>query len=181
MVSHWGASGQPDGYMEKLPALALLPALQLGIFLLLTFLPKLLPLKKNFSKFSGQFGWLVFAIVAFFAYVHAITIMWNLGFAFGMMQALSPAFAALFYCIGWIMRQSKRNWMVGIRTPWTLSDDVVWGKTHAIAGKLFKACGGIALLGLAFPDEAIWLIIAPVIASSLFCVAYSYYIFAKKK
>ena len=91
-----------------------------------------------------------------------------------MSQALSPAFGMLFYYLGILTQNAKRNWFIGIRTPWTLSSDVVWDKTHRIGGKLFKAAGIIALLGALIPQYAIFFILVPVISIVAFSFVYSY-------
>ena len=92
-----------------------------------------------------------------------------------------PALAALFYYSGVLIQNARRNWFVGIRTPWTLSSERVWNSTHRIGGKLFKAAGLIALLGLAFPDYAIHLIIGPVLLFTAYLVVYSYLEYRKQE
>ena len=67
-----------------------------------------------------------------------VGITWNMGVQFNMTQFFVPAIGILFFYIGTILKYTKRNWFVGIRTPWTLSSDVVWEKTHKLGGKLFK-------------------------------------------
>ena len=113
-------------------------------------------------------------------YVYALTIAWNLGFLFNFSQALSPAFAFLFYCMGVLVGIAEPNWSVGIRTPWTLSSKRVWKKTHKLGAKLFKAGAAFALLGVLLPQVAIVLVIVPVLLGSLFLVAYSYFEYRKE-
>ncbi|MCK7526814.1 MAG: SdpI family protein [Ignavibacteriales bacterium] len=49
-----------------------------------------------------------------------------------MSQAMLPAMGLLFIVIGSMLRKAKRNFFIGIRTPWTLSSDYVWDKTHQL-------------------------------------------------
>ena len=91
-----------------------------------------------------------------------------------MTQMLAPAFGVLFYYVGILTQNAKRNWFIGIRTPWTLSNEEVWDKTHKFGSKLFKISGIIAFLGLILPDFAIWLMIVPVIITAACTVIYSY-------
>jgi uncharacterized membrane protein len=65
------------------------------------------------------------------------------------------------------------NWFIGIRTPWTMSSELVWKKTHVLGGKLFKISGAIAVLGI-FGLYSIYLVVVPLIASALYLVVYSY-------
>jgi uncharacterized membrane protein len=93
---------------------------------------------------------------------------------------LSPAFATLFYYSGVLIENAKRNWFIGIRTPWTLSSDRVWDKTHKIGGKLFKIAGIVALAAVFFETAAIFFIIVPVIIVSIYTVVYSYLEYQKE-
>ena len=90
-----------------------------------------------------------------------------------------PAFAILFYLAGDLIGKSKRNYFIGIRTPWTLSSDEVWDKTHKLGGKLFKTAGVASLAGLLFPKIAFYFVIIPVLLFAIISVAYSYIIWRK--
>ena len=67
-----------------------------------------------------------------------------------MTKFIIPAFAVLLFYIGILIKHAKRNWFIGIRTPWTLSSDKVWDKTHALGGKLFQVSAVITLGGIFF-------------------------------
>jgi uncharacterized membrane protein len=179
IATHWGISGQADGFSSKGFGLFFLPVLSVFLFFLLINLPKIDPYKKNFDQFKSYFQNFINLTFAFFFYLHLITIAWNLGIRFNIIQVLSPAFAALFYYAGVLTSHAKRNWFVGIRTPWTLSNETVWNKTHQIGGKLFRATGIISLLSLVFPNLAIFFIMIPVLFTSIFVLAYSYIEFKK--
>ncbi len=73
-----------------------------------------------------------------------------------------------------MMEKARQNWFIGVRTPWTLSSEVVWDKTNRLAGKLFKGAGVLAALGVIFPEYAILLILVPVILAAIYPVIYSY-------
>jgi len=181
MASHWSAQGQVDGYMPKPWALFLMPVISVGLTILFILIPKIDPLKQNIEKFRKYFDWFIVLIVFFLFYIYLLTIFWNLGFKFDFIQLLSPAFALPFYSIGVLMEKSRRNWFIGIRTPWTLNNEKIWNKTHKIGGKLFKITGGIALLGFLFPVYTIFLIVVLSILISFYLFAYSYFQYQKEK
>ena len=91
-----------------------------------------------------------------------------------MTYLLVPALAALYYFIGVLVENAKRNWFVGIRTPWTLSSDRVWNRTHKLGGRLFKAAAIITLVGLLFEPYSFWFAIVPVLLVALYLVVFSY-------
>jgi len=98
-----------------------------------------------------------------------------------MNRFIAPAFAAIFFYAGVLISKTKRNWFIGIRTPWTLSSDSVWNKTHKLGGALFKICGLFALLGVIFYKAAIFLILVPVLLSTIIVIVYSYKLFRIEK
>lgn len=179
LVSHWGLYGEPNGYSSKNLALFIMPVISIFLYGLFLFLPKLDPLKKNIETFREQFNFFVNFIIAFLLYLHILTIFWNLGYEFNFVTFMSPAFAVLSYSIGALLEKAKRNWFVGIRTPWTLSNDTVWDKTHKLGSKLYKYAAIFPLLGIILSNLAFFLTIVPLVGVSLFLVVYSYLEFKK--
>jgi uncharacterized membrane protein len=174
MASHWNAAGEADGTMPKAIALFIMPVISVLLLLLFALIPKIDPLKENIAKFRKYFDRFVLIIIAFFFYIYLLTIAWNIGYRYNLIAFLAPAFAVLFYYCGILVENAKRNWFIGIRTPWTMSSEKVWNKTHALGGKLFKACGIISLLGLFFQKLAIFFVIVPVVLVAAYLVVYSY-------
>jgi len=175
MASHWNSQGQVDDYAAKSFVLPLIPALTLLLFICLQVLPYFDPLRKNYAAFGKQFGQFKLVFVAFMAYVYGLVLAYNLAGAFDFGRALVPAFAVLFYSAGELMKHTKRNWFVGIRTPWALSSDKVWKKTHELGGALFQAGAIVALVGaLLFEGVVVWVILALAIAAAIAPVILSY-------
>jgi len=175
VASHWDINGEVNGYMSKFWGLFLMPIISLAIFLFFLAIPKIDPLKPNIEKFRKYFDAFIVVFLLFFLYVHLLTVVWNLGVRFNMAQLMSPAFGVLFYYCGVLMEKAQRNWFIGIRTPWTISNEEVWDKTHRLAGKLFKITGIIALGGLVLPGAAFYLVIFPILFFSLYITVYSYW------
>lgn len=98
-----------------------------------------------------------------------------------MNQVLPPAFGILFFYCGILIKKAKRNWFVGIRTPWTLSNEKVWDRTHQIGGKLFKITGIIAILGMFFPRFSFYFVLIPVILVAIYTVIYSYFEYREER
>jgi len=181
MATHWNAAGIADGYSGKALALFLLPVIMIAIQGTFVLIPKIDPLKKNIETFRDKYEGFILLLGAFMLYVFALTILWSKGVRFSMTTALLPALAGMFYGIGVLIKDIKRNWFVGIRTPWTMTSDVVWGRTHILGSKLFKLSGAVTLLGIAFPGAVMWFIIVPILASTAATVVYSYIVFKDEK
>ena len=181
MASHWNARGEVDGYMSKFWGLFLMPFISLGLSAFLVMIPKIDPLKANIEKFKKYYYGFMILLLIFLLYLYLLTILWNLGLGFNMLQLLAPAFGILYYFCGVLIEKAKRNYFIGIRTPWTLSSEKVWDKTHFIGGRLFKAAGLVALLGVFFPSYAILFVLIPVILVSLFTIVYSYFEYQRER
>ncbi len=181
VASHWTTANQVDGYMPRFWGAFLMPLVWLGLLALFLLLPRTDPLKANVEKFRGAFNGFIASMMAFMLYVHGLTLAWNLGYEqFDMGAALLPPLGFIFIVAGVMMRQAKRNYFIGIRTPWTLNSDRVWDETHRLGGTLFIASGLLALAGVFFPRYAFWLFLAPLIGSTLFLVVYSYVLYQQE-
>lgn len=174
MASHWDANGNVDGYMSGFWGLFLMPVISTILFLAFMLIPKIDPLKENIEEFRGYFDVFILLLFGFLFYLYMLTILWNLGYRFNIIQLLALAFGLIIYYAGVMMENAKQNWFIGVRTPWTLTSESVWNKTNRLAGKLFKVAGVLAALGTAFPEYAILLILVPVILAAIYPVIYSY-------
>jgi len=179
IASHWGQYGEVNGYMSKFWGLFLLPIIILALYVMFVLIPSIDPKKQNILKFKKHFDYLIYAILIFMFYINSLTIYWNLGHTFNMIVAMVPAMALLFFFVGVLLSNAEPNWFIGIRTPWTLSNDVVWKKTHQLGGVLYKISALISLLGLLWQSYAFFILIGPIILSSLYLVVYSYFEYRK--
>ncbi|HEX6269974.1 MAG TPA: SdpI family protein [Anaerolineales bacterium] len=182
MASHWNVNDQVDGYMSKSWGVFMMPLVTLGMFLLFLLIPNIDPLKANIAKFRETFNLFITFIVVFMIYVHALTLLWNLGYTnLGIGKAMLPAMGLLFIVIGSLLRKAKRNWFIGIRTPWTLSSDKVWDEIHRIGGILFMISGVLAVIGGFFGGIiAFWSIMIPVFGTTTFLLVYSYVLYQRE-
>ncbi len=174
MVSHWSAGGEPNGYLPKILGVLLVPSILVLLLLLCAVIPKIDPLNKNIQKFREYYDGFFVLLFVFLLLVHSQMILWNAGIEVSFSLTLPVLFGILFFYIGILLEKAKRNWFVGIRTPWTLSDERVWNKTHKIGGKLFKISGIISLFGIVGGEYSVFFVTAPVVFSSLYVVIYSY-------
>jgi len=181
IISHWGADGNPNGYMTKSLGLFLMPLLSIIMLFLFYILPKIDPLKKNYNEFKYYYELIIFTILLFLFYIFLLTIIWNLGFAYNMNLMIIPAIGLLFIIIGNVLNKTKRNWFFGIRTPWTISSDKVWKKTHELGSKLFIVSGILTIIGAFFGAYAFLFLFITIIISTIWLLIYSYLEWKKLK
>ena len=182
MASHWGINDEVNGTISRFWGAFLMPLMALAMLGLFLLIPSIDPLKANIATFRPLYNGFITALMVFLFYLHVLTMLWNLGVqGFHMSTALLPGLGLIFIFAGIMMRQAKRNFFIGIRTPWTLSSDRVWAQTHRVGGVLFIACGVIALFGALFPGTiAFALILVPLLAVTAFLIPYSYWLYQQE-
>jgi uncharacterized membrane protein len=174
IASHWDASGQVNGYMPKFWGIFMVPLLMLGFFIIGVVIPYLDPFRKNIEEFRNYYELFWTGMLTFFFYIYLLMLAWNLGYVFDFVVFLVPAFAALWWLIATLLEHTKQNWFIGIRTPWTLSDERVWAKTHKLGAKLFKTGAIVMLVGILFPKFIVSFFVAAIVLSAVVPVVYSF-------
>jgi uncharacterized membrane protein len=180
VASHWNAAGELDGTMPKFWGLIFIPLLTFVFCALFAVLPRIDPLRKNYLKFQSWYEGFILALAAFFFVIQLQIILWGIGTQVSPNLTMPVMIGILFICIGFLTEHAEPNWFVGIRTPWTLSSEKVWKKTHERGGTLFKLAGVVSMIG-AIAGVYAWLfIIVPVIAVAVYTVVYSYVEFKRE-
>lgn len=181
MASHWNSSGEVDDYLPKAWGLFLMPTMSLLIYLLLAFLPRIDPIKENVKKNKKYYEGFLLLFVVFMFYLFIVMVLANYGIIVNMQYMLAPAFFVLFYYLGVMMSHLKRNWFIGIRNPWTISNDKVWDKTHKLGGKLFKIEAFVFILAFIWPQKLFLIILVQFFAAIIYLFVYSYIEYKKLK
>jgi len=179
IATHWNERGEADGYGSTFMGIWFLPLMTIGLVLLLLGIPKIDPLRKNFETFRKEYNLFILLFVIFFVYLQVLTLLFNLGYRFNMLALMMPAFGGFFYYVGMLMEKAKRNYFIGIRTPWTLADDQVWDETHRAGAKGFKISGIVTVLGVFFPSLAIFFMMVPILGVSIYTIVYSYVVYRR--
>ncbi|MEI8131067.1 MAG: SdpI family protein [Leptolinea sp.] len=177
LATHWNAAGEADGYGGTFMGLYLIPIITIVMTGFLLFVPNIDPLKANIVSFRSEYNLFVVFFAGFMFYVHSLTVAWNIGLQFSMNSLLIPAMGVFFILTGRMIGKAKRNFFIGIRTPWTLANDEVWNKTHQLGGKLFVASGLLTAASIIYPPAAIWVLLTTSIGAAIISTAYSFVVF----
>jgi len=181
--SHWNVAGEIDDYQSRLFHVLMFPGMTVGLYLLFLALPFLEPRRLHFIKSWGFYSIIKNFMMAFFLLIFGITTWATLSEGpIPIGTIVSLAIGLLFIVIGNYMPQIKSNFLMGIRTPWTLSSDTVWQKTHLLGGYTFVIGGVIFMAGTLFTSP--WNTYVPlisIIVAGLTPIIYSYILFVQKK
>ncbi len=174
---HWGTNGA-DGYQSKGTAFLTLHALMIGIYLLLIVIPKIDPKKKNYQYFSKAYSITNLSLIILFFLINMMILLISLGYEIPMENLAGPLVGLLFLIMGNYMQQAKQNFFFGIRTPWTLTDETIWRKTHRLGGRLFMLGGILIMLTLFLPASyELFIILSVTALVAAVPIGYSYILF----
>jgi uncharacterized membrane protein len=174
--SHWDAAGHVNGYTSRAWILTMMPAIMLAVAVLLPRLPAIDPRRANYEKFRPTYDLVVNVVLTLNLFIHAALLAAGAGMRVPMEKMTPVAVGVLFLVLGNVMPRARSNWLFGIRTPWTLSSDRVWERTHRLGGVLF-VCAGFLLIASAFvpPRAAMVTLIVSAGAAAIIPVVYSYF------
>ncbi|WIG55818.1 MAG: hypothetical protein OJF61_001606 [Rhodanobacteraceae bacterium] len=176
--SHWDADGNVNGWMPRFWAAAIWPLTMCGFALMLAVLPVISPRKFEIAPFARTYGVIVLATLAFLLVVGTVALLAGAGYHVSMELVAPIAVGALLMVIGNFMGKFRKNFFVGIRTPWTLTSDVVWERTHRLAGWLFVLAGLAWIVGgLAHVSPT--MLVAISFAAGFIPAIYSYFLYRR--
>lgn len=167
---HWNAAGEIDGWAER-PTLLVHSAFMLGVAALWLVLPKVSPQRFAVDGFDSTWWFSGMLIVCLMGYLQCMHLWaaWKPGFP--MDSAVLGGLGLLFVLLGNVMGKVRRNFWLGIRTPWTLANERVWYATHRLAAKSMVGGGLLALVAaFALPGPVA---VAALVASALLPAVYS--------
>ena len=174
---HWNINGEPDGYTGRTFALWMMPATAFAISLILAFVPAIEPRRKHLVQSGPLFrtAWIGSMLVV--AIAHGVVVLTASGFALPVLQVILSTVGLLFVLIGNLLGKSQSNFFVGIRTPWTLSSDASWDKTHRLAGRLWVFGGFVIAAGsfMVAASEIVYLLIGVVLVMTIIPALASYF------
>jgi uncharacterized membrane protein len=175
---HWNIHGQVDGWAGKWTPLSILAGVVLLFFMFILAGEWLSPVSFKISAFRETFNYVMVICAALMLYIHAIILLSGLHPSRNFGRWLVGGLFVFFALIGNLLGKVRRNFWMGIRTPWTLASEEVWIATHRLGARLMVAAGlGGALcvaLGVPLP-----VCLALLIASLLIPVFYSLWLSKK--
>jgi uncharacterized membrane protein len=151
---HWNIKGEANGFSTKLNAMFSTLGIMILIYVSMAFLPKVDPRKSNYKYFSKSYNIMLNAILGVLFLVNIMIIFSAIGYDVPISTIGPLVVGMIFMVLGNYMPQVRSNFFIGIRNPWTLSNEEVWKKTHRAAAKIFFF-GGLIMIGTIF-IPALW-------------------------
>jgi uncharacterized membrane protein len=142
--THWNLHFEPDAWTPKSEALVhllLIPGAMAGLTLLTVVLPWLSPKSFEVESFRDTYGYLMMLMVAFVGYLNVAFLWSTVSGGRWLFQLMVGGIFLFFALLGNVLGKVRRNFWIGVRTPWTLASDAVWIQTHRVAAWLFVIMG----------------------------------------
>lgn len=142
--TRWDGSGTPNGYSPATVTFSLVPGFTLVLLAIPAVLPRIDPRGDHLRQSGRAFGYIVLAIVSLLAVCHALIVAAAVTGHFEA-RLLAAALGLVLLVVGNYMGKVRSNWFFGFRTPWTLSSEISWDRTHRLGGRLFVLIGIVGL------------------------------------
>lgn len=152
--THWNWKGEVDGWSNRTFGTFFLPGMSAVLWLVLLALPWLSPRGFQLEPFRSTYNIIVVMVLVLMAYIHVVALQAAMHPRLDVSRMLIGGIFLLFAGLGFLLSRVKRNFWVGVRTPWTIASEVVWDRTHQLAAKLYSVTGLVGAL-------AIWLGVPP--------------------
>lgn len=172
VATHWNVHGQPNGFSPKWVLILVGPGLMAATMLLMYFLPWLSPKNFEVDSFRSTYLQIMLMLVIMLAYFSVVVLWAGIGHPLNVGRAIGGGLCLIFAWLGNLMGKVRRNFYIGVRTPWTLANERVWNATHRVAAKTLVA-GGLAGLALTAAGLDGRSVIAVLVAGAIIPIVYS--------
>lgn len=173
---HWNMRGEVDRYGSRFEAFAVAPLIWAGLVVLLAALPSMEPRRRHLAQ--SRRPWLAtsVAVGALMLVVHTTLVGTALGVPISVDRVVPVALGLMLAVVGNYFGKLRSNFFIGVRTPWTLSSERSWRKTHRWAGRLFVLVGLLMVATAALPQPGIGVVVltGALLLATLFLLVYSY-------
>ncbi len=184
MPVHWNIDGEPDSFWPKAFGLLFFPALIVVISTLFPVIYWLDPRREHIQRSRGALGWIFLAAAGLQLAVQVLVILASLSADMKLNEGVLIALlGVMFIVIGNVLPKLRSNWFAGIRTPWTLSSETVWRRTHRLAGWTFVGGGvGAVIAALVLHGWLLLVVFMVLVAvAGLTPCVYSFLIYGKRQ
>jgi uncharacterized membrane protein len=182
VATHFGVNGQPDGWSSRGVAAFGIPLAGLLMFGLFHGLPRILPRRENFERFEDTYWAITTLVLAFVFAMHVVVLGMALGWPVDMPTFVVLGVGSMFVILGNLMPRVKQNWLLGIRTPWTLESESVWRETHRIGGRTMVLGGLITMMGVFCPTGMQpWIAMVGLGVGAFIPLVYSYILWRREQ
>jgi uncharacterized membrane protein len=174
--THWNIDGEVDGYTPKPWGVMIMPTMAIFVFIVMKLIPVISPKGFRTDEFRGVVNIFTVTLVGFTAAVALLILLAASGRDVHMNEMVFAGTGLLFIVVGNYLGKVRKNFFIGIRTPWTLASDEVWSRTHRLGGWIFVMIGFFMFLN-AFVRFPVGWLIGSIVVAALVPIVYSFVLY----
>ena len=178
LTTHWSMDGVPNGWMSRPVGALFTPAMILVVGTIMRYAPRIDPRRENYEKFGAAYEITGIAVLLLLLVIHLLVLAVGVGYHPPLERIVPMLVGALLVVMGNVLPRARSNWFYGIRTPWTLSSDRIWVRTHRLGGYIMILAGFVVIAASALlPLRAsLAVVIAASLVAAIVPAIYSYLI-----
>jgi uncharacterized membrane protein len=146
MATHFDLHGTPNGWMPRPMGAWFMPVLGAGLWAFMRLAPRILPVAERKRVTDSSMALVAAITIAFLAAIHVLLLRVAIVPGASITEGVWLAMGALWIALGLVLPRLRRNAIVGVRTPWTLTSDENWARTQRVAGYAMVGGGIVALV-----------------------------------
>ncbi len=178
MPTHWDLQGNVNGTLPRFWGAAMPALIILFLALLTSVLPVVSPRRFEIASFEPVYTLLMLVVQAAMLVIGLSVLLAAGGYAVCVPTIAMLSIGVLLMVLGNYMGKLRKNFFIGIRTPWTLASDVVWERTHRLGGWVFVVAG-MAVVICTLAGLPTWLSFAVIALAALIPCGYSYVVYQR--
>lgn len=170
---HWNLAGRADGWMAKPIGAFILPAISLAVTVFLVAIAPKATTRVEPDTTPKVYASIVAAVAALLFYATISVVAVAVGFRLNVPAYAAVGVGVLLVILGNTLGKTRRNALVGVRTPWTLRSDEVWSRTNRLAGRLLILGGAVTIVG-ALVGFGMVVLLCVIVATAAVATVHSY-------
>jgi len=144
--THWGLNGEVNGWMSRAWGAFFGPGFNAVLLAVLLVLPCVSPGQFQVDSFRRTYNYITVLMLGMIQYFEVISLQAALHPHLESGRWIIAGLMLTMGLLGNVLGKVRRNFWMGIRTPWTLASDAVWEGTHRLAARLLAAAGLLGAL-----------------------------------
>jgi uncharacterized membrane protein len=176
--THWNMRGVANGFTPKPWGAFMGPLVMTGLWALFFVLPRISPKGYQLSLFEHTYAFMQTLLIVFLGVVTSTALLAGAGIPVPVERVVPVALSVFIMLLGNLLGRVRKNFFVGIRTPWTLASDEVWLRTHRLAGWLMVLAGAVSLVA-SLAGASHWVMVSALSGAALFSTVYSYVLYRR--
>jgi uncharacterized membrane protein len=170
VATHWNLQLQPDRFSSRLALFGTGPGMMAGVMLLTWMLPWLSPKNFRIESFQATYRQVMLLVFILATYQYAVMVWAATGHPIPAGRTAFGGVCLFMVLLGNVMGKMRRNFFLGIRTPWTLANERVWNASNRLGGQALVVGGllGLVLLALGSDRWTVYILLASALAPHIY-------------